>query len=769
LVGGNLNYAQCTYFVNYIEEFGSVIIGPNAHDPVDGYHKYIDVDSWIDGYILDLFVKDPDALRLSHYFSKPRYGKLYNDIAWDYDRTMGSTDGRDLNPCGNIGYMPTFNPTGNNSGWFDIWEQLFEDIDFYVRFADRWYDLRIHGPMNTDYMFPVIDGFAGQITPEIYARELARWDTPANTNYGPRNSSPAGCAPAFGQTINTYELEVDFFKWWLNRRMEWISDTHLNLHPPAVSVVGTTAVITPAPSAPVGSTLYLTLDGTDPRLPGGGLSPNAIPYSGPAALNQSTWVYARTYDPSQIIERRWSAMGKAYYQASPAADFTNLAISEIHYNPADDPDNDFEYLELTNTSPVRIDISGVQIRTAISHTFGVGHLDPGEMIVVAKDFNAIQYRYDTPTSPWYYAGIRYEEWASGSLANDGELIELFAADNSPILSFTYRPSGAWPARANGGGSALELGDPTAVPTTTLEAKNIYLADGDNWRPTSEYHGSPGRAGLGPDGRALFNELLTHTDLPQTDTIELFNTTADPLNLSHWFLSDSGNEYKKFQIADGTTVGAGGFITFDETDFNSGNPNNPIPFALSSSEGKPSICSRRIAAATCSVLWMSEIWPHGQRGQPRPLPRWPRGFGAPVRPHPRRTQRPLLLRPCRHQRNPIQPRWPRCQPRVHRVAQHGNHHRKPRQLATARRGGCQLWRERHHRPRPIPPPRRLRPQRHAPAQCVPHHLQPHPRQCHPDGAVDGWSTQQRRRTNHPAPPRYVASTACAGLLPHAGGR
>ena len=588
LVGGNLNPEQCTYLVNYIEEFGSVIMGGSAiaHDPINGYHKYIDVDSWIDGYILDLFVKDPDALRLSHYFSKPRYGKLYNDLAWDYDRTMGSTDGRDINPCGNISYMPTFNPTTNNSAWFDIWEQLFEDIDFYVRFADRWYDLRQNGPMNTDYMFPLIDGFAAQITPEIYAREIARWDTPDNANYGPRNSSPAGCAPGFGQTINSYDLEVEFFKWWLNRRIDWLSDTHLNLHPPAVSVVGSTAVITRAPSAPLAATLYYTLDGSDPRLPGGGLSPNAIAYSGPAPLTQSTWVYARTHDPAQANQdRRWSALGKVYYQASPPADFTNLVISEIQYNPADDPDNDFEYLELTNIGPVRIDLTGVQIRTAISHTFGVGYLDPSETIVVAKDFNAFQYRYDTHASPWYYANIRYEQWASGSLANGGELIELFSADNSPILAFAYGNSGAWASRANGRGSALELSDLTAVPTTTLADKNSYLANGRNWQPTSEYHGSPGRAGLGPDGRVLFNELLTHTDLPQTDAIELFNTTADPINISHWFLSDSQNNYQKFQIYNGTTLSAGGFIAFDETDFNSGGPNNPFPFALSSSVGE----------------------------------------------------------------------------------------------------------------------------------------------------------------------------------------
>ncbi len=78
-----------------------------------------------------------------------------------------------------------------------------------------------------------------------------------------------------------------------------------------------------------------------------------------------------------------------------------------------------------------------------------------------------------------------------------------------------------------------------------------------------------------------NEVLTHTDAPLEDAIEVFNAGAQPANLSGYFLSDSKRDLKKFRIADGTTAAAGGFAVFYENQFNSGAAGS---FALSSSRG-----------------------------------------------------------------------------------------------------------------------------------------------------------------------------------------
>src|SRR5690606_38048827 len=89
----------------------------------------------------------------------------------------------------------------------------------------------------------------------------------------------------------------------------------------------------------------------------------------------------------------------------------------------------------------------------------------------------------------------------------------------------------------------------------------------NWRSSVEYHGTPGAAGGGTDGRVLINEVLTRAEAPLTDAIELVNATAAAIDISGWFLSDSKSNYRKYRIPPGTVLPAGGYAVFDESHFN----------------------------------------------------------------------------------------------------------------------------------------------------------------------------------------------------------
>ena len=58
-----------------------------------------------------------------------------------------------------------------------------------------------------------------------------------------------------------------------------------------------------------GSEIYLTFDGTDPRLIGGNVSGRALLFKGPISLTQSTKVMARAY-----LNGEWSALAKASFE-----------------------------------------------------------------------------------------------------------------------------------------------------------------------------------------------------------------------------------------------------------------------------------------------------------------------------------------------------------------------------------------------------------------------------------------------------------------------
>jgi hypothetical protein len=77
-----------------------------------------------------------------------------------------------------------------------------------------------------------------------------------------------------------------------------------------------------------------------------------------------------------------------------------------------------------------------------------------------------------------------------------------------------------------------------------------------------------------------NEVLTHTDLPLEDAIELANLTATNIDVSGWWLSDDPGTLQKYQIPFGTVLPPFGFAVIYETHFTNANE-SAVPFALSS--------------------------------------------------------------------------------------------------------------------------------------------------------------------------------------------
>ncbi|MCH8043165.1 MAG: lamin tail domain-containing protein, partial [Planctomycetes bacterium] len=235
-----------------------------------------------------------------------------------------------------------------------------------------------------------------------------------------------------------------------------------------------------------------------------------------------------------------------------------LRISELMYNPHDPPaasplDNDqFEFIELVNTGSESIDLRGVEFTNGVSFAFrgsNVTTLGAGEHVVVVRNLEAFNERYNV-------AGTKIAGVYEGALNNGGERLTLEDSFGTTIVSTRYNDSGVWPGRPDGGGSSLEI----------VDSSGDY-EDGRNWRASSEYGGSPGVAGSGPISSVVINEVVSHTDPPLTDTIELFNPTGQSIDLGGWFLSDTNNNYKKFRIPNGTLLGPGEYLFYDETHFN----------------------------------------------------------------------------------------------------------------------------------------------------------------------------------------------------------
>ncbi|HUF61251.1 MAG TPA: lamin tail domain-containing protein [Verrucomicrobiales bacterium] len=234
---------------------------------------------------------------------------------------------------------------------------------------------------------------------------------------------------------------------------------------------------------PMRGNFFYTTDGSDPRLPNGEPSPEALVYdrSGPGiAIPQTLRLRARLLHESGA----WSALTEAtFYTSRPAAP-GSLAITEIMYHPADSHSStefdadEFEFLEIGNLSHERVSLEGVRLEAGVEFDFsdsGMRELESGAYLVVVRNAAAFASHYGQGLP---VAGS-YGEASNTALSNGGEGLRLSGPGGVLLHEVFYSDDPPWPAEADGGGfSLVSTRDPASGP--------------DEWRISAERGGSPAR-------------------------------------------------------------------------------------------------------------------------------------------------------------------------------------------------------------------------------------------------------------------------------------
>ncbi|WP_214072524.1 CotH kinase family protein [Mucilaginibacter sp. dw_454] len=187
---------QLAYIDNYVQQTEDAIFADNFADPVNGYTKYINVDSFIDWYLVKELMKDNDADDFSSiYYYKDLNGKLGMGPVWDFDIAAGNYVGTESN-----------DPTGwwvRNAHWFS---RLFQDPAFNARVKQRWQALQPTLPL----ILNNIDKNAAYLNLS-QQQNFATW--PILNVYVWPNSQIAG----------SYQGEIDYLKSWLKTRIDWMN------------------------------------------------------------------------------------------------------------------------------------------------------------------------------------------------------------------------------------------------------------------------------------------------------------------------------------------------------------------------------------------------------------------------------------------------------------------------------------------------------------------------------------------------------------------
>ncbi len=399
-------------------------------DPARGYRQFLDVPDFIDYFILNTLTRNGDGLLISMFPWKGDDGRLRMGPAWDYNWASYHVSG---GPTGSLLHR-------SDRLWY---ARLFADPDFAQAHIDRWWALRA-GPLAAEAMDGLVDRQAAEITPE---KALL-------------NGMP-GTAE--------WTRRLGQMKTWLRQRADWIDRQYIA--PPTINVPGGEVpdgfgVVLAAASG----TLYVTTDGTDPRAPGGAISPSARVYTGPLVLHGPTRLLARSRAGTV-----WSGLRAAIFTLPQ--DLATLVLSEIMYHPAPSgtwSGEDLEFLELKNAGTRPLELGGLSLTNAVTFAFTPGtRLEPGAFLVLARRPEALRERHP---------GLSIHGTFEGQLNNAGELLRLVDTQGRAVLALTYDDTPPWPAAADGSGRSL-------VPREDSGAGSS--ADPAYWRASTEPGGSPG--------------------------------------------------------------------------------------------------------------------------------------------------------------------------------------------------------------------------------------------------------------------------------------
>jgi hypothetical protein len=212
-----LTSTQRIYLQDFVDSFEQILYGPSYNDPASGYRAYLDVNSFIDYFILEELSRNVDAYKKSRYFYKDKDSngsKIHSGPPWDFDWAyrdimedcihMDQTDGSGwayrINECDAWPVPPS-------------WEvRLLEDEYFANKIHNRYFQLR-QTFLSEGYIYHVIDSVA-LLLDEAQQRHYEKWPI-LGINVGTEE---------YGEQPMTFAGEIEKFKSWINRRLIWLDE-----------------------------------------------------------------------------------------------------------------------------------------------------------------------------------------------------------------------------------------------------------------------------------------------------------------------------------------------------------------------------------------------------------------------------------------------------------------------------------------------------------------------------------------------------------------
>ena len=220
---------QKNYIRGFIDAYETTMYNYNHSNPAQSYGLYLNVESFVDNFIINELSRNVDGYRLSTFFHKDKDskgGKLVAGPAWDFNFSFG-----------NVGYYQAERIEGwqleyflNDSYFHSVdgfqvpfwWRKLLNDTHFRESIYHRWRQLR-QSLLHPDSLYAYLDQLHALLD-EAQERNFEIWIGPGD----PKASGDGWFPPDYPiRHLKTYADEINYLKQWMTSRMQWM-DQEIN-------------------------------------------------------------------------------------------------------------------------------------------------------------------------------------------------------------------------------------------------------------------------------------------------------------------------------------------------------------------------------------------------------------------------------------------------------------------------------------------------------------------------------------------------------------
>ena len=211
----DINEEQKKYIQDYIHLFETALISEDFESIENGYSQFIDLDSFIDFFILNEFSKNPDGFRLSTYLHKEKGGKLKMGPIWDFNLAFGN-----VNYCDGdspYGWAHRFNDICSGDNWQVPfwWNRFLDDPEYVGLLKERWAILRSE-ILSSD----TVSGRLRELQDNL------KGSSAIDKNFGKWLILGKYIWP--NKFIgDSYDSEINYLEEWINERFDWL-DQNIN-------------------------------------------------------------------------------------------------------------------------------------------------------------------------------------------------------------------------------------------------------------------------------------------------------------------------------------------------------------------------------------------------------------------------------------------------------------------------------------------------------------------------------------------------------------